>query len=110
MTNAARSIAFYVEKLGFKIEWRHTLGPDYPVFAHLTRQGQNIFLTEHTGDCQVGGAVYFVVSDAAQCYAEFEQQCIVATNRLATTPWGTKEFLVEDTDGNRLRFAPEVTG
>ncbi|WP_397535796.1 hypothetical protein, partial [Roseateles sp.] len=27
----------------------------------MTRAGQTLFLTEHSGDCQVGGAIYFIV-------------------------------------------------
>ncbi|OYT87705.1 MAG: glyoxalase [Burkholderiales bacterium PBB6] len=108
ITNAARSLSFYVDRLGFKIDWEHRFEPGFPLFVQLTRQGQTIFLTEHTGDCQVGGAVYFVVPDAAHCLAEFEQQGVVPTNQLASTPWGTREFLLTDPDGNRLRFASEL--
>lgn len=108
ITNASRSMEFYVDELGFSVDWEHRFGPGYPLFARLTRQGQTLFLTEHSGDCQVGGAVYFVVSDATQCWAEFEQRGVVATNALAPTPWGTVEFLVTDPDGNRLRFASDL--
>lgn len=107
ITDAERSLQFYVSQLGFTIDWEHRFGPGFPLFARLTRQGQTIFLTEHSGDCQVGGAVYFVVPDAARCWTEFESRDVVATNPLAATPWGTSEFLVTDPDGNRLRFASE---
>lgn len=108
MTNAALSMRFYVERLGFKVDWEHRFEPGLPLFAQLTRQGQTIFLTEHAGDCQVGGAVYFVVPDASQCLSEFEQNGVVPTNPLASTPWGAREFLITDPDGNRLRFASEL--
>ena len=108
ITNAEQSLSFYVESLGFKIDWEHRFGPDFPLFVQLTRQGQTIFLTEHTGDCQVGGAVYFIVPDAAHCLAEFEQKGVIPTNALANMPWGTREFLLTDLDGNRLRFASEL--
>lgn len=108
ITNFASSLRFYVESLGFKVDWEHRFDSGFPLFAQLTRQGQTIFLTEHTGDCQVGGAVYFAVPDASQCLAVFEQKGIVPTNPLSKTPWGTREFLLTDPDGNRLRFASEV--
>lgn len=66
-----------------------------------------MFLTEHAGDCEVGGAVYFIVQDAAKSLSEFEQNGVAATNPLSDTPWGTSEFLLTDPDGNRLRFASE---
>lgn len=39
--------------------------------------GQTLFLTEHGGDCQVGGAVYFRVPDARACFAEFTGNGVV---------------------------------
>jgi catechol 2,3-dioxygenase-like lactoylglutathione lyase family enzyme len=107
ITNADRSLRFYVDGLGFAIDWQHQFEPGFPFFFQLTRQGQSIFLTEHAGDCQVGGAVYFIVPDADACWAAMALRGVVPTNPLATMPWGTREFVVTDPDGNRLRFASE---
>jgi uncharacterized glyoxalase superfamily protein PhnB len=108
ITNAERSLHYYVECLGFKVDWEHRFEPGFPLFAQLTRQGQTIFLTEHAGDCQLGGAVYFIVPDAATCLSAFEQRGAVPINSLTNTAWGTCEFLLSDPDGNRLRFASEL--
>ncbi len=109
ITNADRSLRFYVDGLGFTIDWQHQFEPGFPFFFQLTRQGQSIFLTEHAGDCQVGGAVYFIVPDAGACCAAMALNGIQATNPLADMPWGTREFVVTDPDGNRLRFASELS-
>jgi len=108
ITNAERSLAFYVGALGFVVDWQHQFEPGYPLFIQATRSGQTIFLTEHTGDCQVGGAVYFMVPDARACYAQFASNGIVATKQPENTPWETCEFLLTDPDGNRLRFASDL--
>ncbi|MER2511386.1 MAG: VOC family protein [Nitrosomonas ureae] len=108
ITSAERSLAFYVGGLGFVVDWQHQFGPGYPLFVQATRSGQTIFLTEHTGDCQVGGAVYFIVPDARACYAQFASNGIVATNHPENTPWDTCEFVLTDPDGNRLRFASDI--
>ena len=108
ITNAERSLAFYIDALGFVVDWKHQFEPGFPVFIQATRAGQTIFLTEHAGDCQVGGAVYFIVPDAQSCYAEFANNGIAATNPPANTPWGTCEFVLTDPDGNRLRFSAEL--
>lgn len=105
MTDAKRSLPFYVSGLGFQVDWEHRFETGFPLFAQLTRHGQTIFLTEHTGDCEVGGAVYFKVADAGQCLKEFQHQGVVPTCPLENTPWGTSEFLLTDPDGNRLRFS-----
>ena len=107
-THASRSLAFYVDQLGFATDWQHQFEPGFPLFLQLTRDGQTLFLTEHTGDCEPGGAVYFRVPDAQACLATFASHGVVATQPLATTPWGTVEFLLTDPDGNRLRFASDI--
>lgn len=108
ITNARRSLAFYVDGLGFTVDWTHQFEPGFPLFMQLTRAGQTIFLTEHTGDCEVGGAVYFVVPDVDQCFTEFGTRGVVPMQPPADTPWGTREMLLRDPDGNRLRFACEL--
>jgi len=75
------------------------------VFAQLTRAGQTIFLSKHTGDCEIGGAVYFVVPDMDACYRDFSARGIVVSRAPEATSWGMREMLVTDPDGNRLRFA-----
>jgi uncharacterized glyoxalase superfamily protein PhnB len=105
ITNRERSLEFYAAGLGFSVDWEHRFEPGFPVFMQLTRAGQTIFLTEHTGDCEVGGAVYFIVPDVDACCAEFKARGVVATEPPQDTPWGTREMLLTDPDSNRLRFA-----
>lgn len=108
ITNAERSLAFYVDSLGFKVDWQHQFESGYPLFFQITRDGQTIFLSEHSGDCEVGGAIYFRVPDARACYEEFLQRGVTTTKAPENTPWGTCEFLLTDPDGNKLRFANDL--
>ena len=100
-----RSRAFYVDGLGFRVDWEHRFEPGFPVFAQLTRDGLSFFLSEHSGDCQVGGAAYFVVADVDALCQEVRGRGIEPTEPPEDTPWGTREMAVVDPDGNRLRFA-----
>src|SRR6266540_1348392 len=70
MTNWKRTRAFFVDGLGFTVDWEHRFEPGLPVFAQLTRDGLSLFLTEHTGDCQPGGAAYLVVDDVDALFRE----------------------------------------
>lgn len=108
ITNALRSLKFYVGGLGFAVDWQHQFEPGFPLFIQLTREGQTIFITEHAGDCEVGGAVYFLVPDVDRCFEEFSARGVLLASSPANTAWGTREMVVEDPDGNRLRFASEV--
>lgn len=108
ITKAGASLAFYVQGLGFTVDWQHQFEPGFPLFLQLTRAGQTIFLTGHAGDCQVGGAVYFIVADVDHCYRDFDRRGVVSMQAPQDTSWGTREMVVTDPDGNRLRFATHV--
>jgi uncharacterized glyoxalase superfamily protein PhnB len=105
ITRAANSLPFYQQGLGFVVDWEHQFEPGFPLFLQLTRKGQTIFLTEHAGDCEVGGAIYFVVPDVDECCRNFSAAGVTATEPPQDMPWGSREMVVTDPDGNRLRFA-----
>lgn len=105
ITQEERSKGFYLDALGFKLDWEHRFEPGFPVFMQISRAGQTIFLTEHAGECQAGGAIYFMVPDADALLIEFRSKGVQPSSDIADTPWGTREFVLTDPDGNRLRFA-----
>lgn len=104
-TNWARTREFYEEGLGFRVQWEHRFEPGLPVFAEVSRDGLSLFLTEHAGDCQVGGAAYIVIDDLEALYREIVERGVPVNEPPQNTPWGTREMCVIDPDGNRLRFA-----
>jgi catechol 2,3-dioxygenase-like lactoylglutathione lyase family enzyme len=106
-TNWARTRTFYEDGLGFRVQWEHRFEPGFPVFAEVSRDGLSLFLTEHTGDCQVGGAAYIIVDDLEALYREFLQRGVRVDEPPEDAPWGTREMSVLDPDGNRLRFAQD---
>jgi uncharacterized glyoxalase superfamily protein PhnB len=108
MTDAKRSLPFYTDGLGFTVDWEHQFEPGFPLFVQLTRSEQTIFLTEHSGDCQVGGAVYFVVPNVDACYQAFASRGVTTIEPPQYMPWGDREMVVTDPDGNRLRFSTFV--
>lgn len=108
VSSAVHSLKFYVDGVGFSVDWDHQFESGYPLFIQVARAGQTIFLAEHSGDCRVGGAVYFIVTDADACFSEFMGRGITAIDPPSNTPWGTREFVVTDPDGNRLRFASDL--
>ena len=104
ITNYARSKAFYTDGLGFVVEWEHRFEPHFPVFMSINRDGMEIFLSEHTGDCQVGGLVHFYVPDVDACYAEFLKKHIAVKEPPKESMDGMRDMTVVDPDGNQLRF------
>jgi hypothetical protein len=56
--------------------------------------------------CVTERSLQFCAAPADQP-AEFSGRGILAVEPPAATPWGTREMLLKDPDGNRLRFASE---
>ena len=67
--------------------------------------GMQIFLTEHTGDCQFGGLVHFDIPDVDGYYRELLDRG-VAVGQAPENSLGShlRDMVVVDPDGNRLCF------
>lgn len=85
--------------------WEHRFEPSFPVFAEVSRDCLSLFLTEHAGDCQIGGAAHILVDDLDAFYREVKGRSVRVAEQPAQTPWGTLEMSILDPDGSRLRFA-----
>jgi len=102
--DAAAAKAFWVEGLGFQVdfEWRHE--PGFPVFMQVSKGGVRLYLTEHEGDCVSPGLVYLYVDDVDAWQAEALARGVVAQEPPRDQPWGNRELSLSDPDGNRLRI------
>lgn len=55
----AKAIEFYVNWLGFTIDWEHSFVEGQPpIYMQVSGSGIVLHLTEHHGDCTPGGKVY----------------------------------------------------
>jgi catechol 2,3-dioxygenase-like lactoylglutathione lyase family enzyme len=105
------SIAFYTEILGFRVREPRAEGED-PSFQVLERDGELLFLSSHDGDGCFGQAVGVLVEDVRGVYEELQERGLVLPDH-GRSPvhagpvdqtWGTREFYVDDPDGNTIRF------
>lgn len=103
ITQYERTKEFYLEKLGFILEWEHRFAPHLPVFASISRDGMQIYLSEHTGDCQVGGLVHFLIPDVHQWHQEFVEKGVII-REAPNKDLGFWNMTIKDSDGNALRF------
>ena len=53
----AKARQFYVDYLGFKVDWEHRFAPDLPLYLQIARDGCVLHLSEHHGDCCPGAAL-----------------------------------------------------
>lgn len=58
ITNEAASRAFYIDGLGFTVDWEHRFESGLPVFMHISRDVMALFLSAHRDDCAVGALVH----------------------------------------------------
>ena len=108
MTSYARSNAFYVEGLGFQIDWEHRFEPNLPVFMQVSRDGMAFFLTEHKGDCPVGGLLHLYVADVDAWYVDFQGKGVSVVEPPNNDLRGVRMMTVLDPDGNKLRFCTRL--
>ena len=95
---------FYVEGLGFQIDFEYRHEPGFPVFSQISRDGMRMYLTEHEGDCDGPGLVYLYVPNVDAWQAELLSRGVLADAAPQDQPWGNRELQLSDPDGNRLRL------
>jgi catechol 2,3-dioxygenase-like lactoylglutathione lyase family enzyme len=96
---------FYLDFLGFKIDWQHTFEPGAPVYMQVSRGGVVFHLSEHHGDGTPGTHAYVYMKGAA----EFQRELIDKNYRhnrpgLQQQEWGMLEVAVVDPFNNRIVF------
>jgi methyltransferase (TIGR00027 family) len=101
----AKAREFYVDFLGFSIDWSHRFDDNAPLYAQLSRDGCVVHLSEHYGDCNSGGALRIQADDIDGLNQELlQKQYKYARPGVADTPWLTREMKITDPFGNHLIF------
>jgi catechol 2,3-dioxygenase-like lactoylglutathione lyase family enzyme len=108
ITDPVRSRAFYVDGLGFRVEGEHRFAPGLPVFMTVSRDGMVLYLTEHAGDCPVGGLVHLFVPDVDAWYAELQQKGVPVREAPNQSIPGLRDMTVADPDGNTIRICTRL--
>jgi catechol 2,3-dioxygenase-like lactoylglutathione lyase family enzyme len=107
----AEALAFYTNVLDFRPEGTWPAAGD-PSFSVLTRDGHELHLSSHGGDGVFGQAIAVLVPDADALFAAFVARGLDPAARPESPvhqapldqSWGSREFYVDDPDGNTLRF------
>lgn len=96
---------FYVDFLGFVVDWQHRFESHFLLYMQLSRDGCVLHVSEHHGDCCPGSALRIEVEDVdAYCLELLAKNPINSKPRVENTPWGTKDMSIIDPFGNRLVF------
>jgi hypothetical protein len=100
----AKAREFYVEFLGFNVDWEHRFGPDLPLYMQVSKDACVLHLSEHHGDASPGSAVRIGTSDLDGYHAELlAKRYKYARPGIQEMPWG-RDMSITDPFGNRLTF------
>jgi uncharacterized glyoxalase superfamily protein PhnB len=100
---------YYRDKLGFTYE----LFNQPPSFAILRRDEHELMLAQAPANAKLTPHwkiadkiwnVYFWVDDAQAIYKEFQDSGAIIDYTLYDTPWGIREFGVQDLDDHDIAF------
>ncbi|KVD46531.1 bleomycin resistance protein [Burkholderia ubonensis] len=99
-----KAYCFYLDYLGFTLDWEHRFEPGLPLYAQIKRDSVVLHLSEHHGDSTPGSATFVPVSDIDALHRELiEKNYTYARPGVETLDWG-RQMQITDPFGNRLRF------
>jgi catechol 2,3-dioxygenase-like lactoylglutathione lyase family enzyme len=56
--NVEKAKEFYVDYLGFSVDWEHHFEDNTPAYIQISRDGLMLHLSEHHGDCCPGSTAF----------------------------------------------------
>ncbi|HZZ06101.1 glyoxalase superfamily protein [Paraburkholderia sp.] len=96
---------FYVDFLGFTIDWEHRFEANFPLYAQVRRSDLILHLSEHHGDATPGSTIFVPVQDIDALHAELQRKDYkYGKPGIEMEPWG-KVLETIDPFGNRIRFS-----
>jgi hypothetical protein len=99
--------AFYLDFLGFHLDWEHRFGENFPLYAQVSRAGLTLHLSGHHGDATPGSTV-FVRLQGVRAYQQelARKEYKHAKPSVDDEPWGLV-MGVTDPFSNSLRFCQD---
>jgi len=72
--DVAKAKEFYLDFLGFTLDWEHRFEPGLPLYAQVSRSGAKLHLSEHYGDGTPGSVVYIAVENIPEFLRELHDK------------------------------------
>lgn len=103
--DVAKAKEFYVDYLGFKVDWEHRFEEDAPLYMQISLGDFVLHLSEHHGDGCPGSTVFVKVRGLEEYHRELSAKTYrYLRPGIGPTPWNTTCVNVIDPFGNRIRF------
>jgi catechol 2,3-dioxygenase-like lactoylglutathione lyase family enzyme len=109
MFDVIKAKEFYVDFLGFTIDWEGHIFEGAPLYMQLSRAGLTLHLSEHHGDAAPGGTTLVRTKGIEKFHAELLAKDYKYNHpALDIAPYGARVMYTIDPFGNRLRFEQEI--
>jgi len=96
---------FYLDFLGFTMDWDHRFGPNMPLYMQVSRSGLQLHLSEHHGDASPGSTVFVWMQGVDAFRAELiGKRYTYSKPGIQEEGPGGRTLEVPDPFGNRIRF------
>ena len=106
MFDVAKAREFYLEYLGFSVDFEHRFYDGAPLFMGLSRGGILLYLSEHHGDGSPGAHVVIQMTGVVELHRELQSKNYRYMNPgIQEQPWGRRELTVYDPFSNHLTFS-----
>ncbi len=107
--DARASARFYVEAMGFVVDWEHRFAEGFPLYVQVSRSPLTLHLSEHH-DGEICAADFFVgVPDVDAAYQDMVQRGVQPATEPTDQPYGIRDFALVDPDGHRITLGTATT-
>lgn len=97
---------FYLDFLGFTMDWDHRFGPNFPTYMQVSRSSLTLHLSEHHGDASPGSTVYVRMTGVDAYRTELiGKRYAYSRPGIQEDGPGGRTLEVPDPFGNRIRFS-----
>ncbi|MEL0436487.1 glyoxalase superfamily protein [Phycobacter sp. K97] len=98
---------FYVDYLGFSVEWQYRHADDLPLYMQISRSECLLHISGHHGDATPGGRSFIRIEGIKSFHGELQsKEYRNLKPGLDRQPWGL-EVNLTDPFGNRLTFCEQ---
>lgn len=106
--NYEKAIKFYIDFLGFKVDWEHRFGPAEPIYMQISNNGLVMHLSENKRFH--AKAVVFIETRGIKAFHKVlvDKATIITLPEVVRTNWKTLQLELVDPFGNLLRFNENV--
>ncbi len=96
---------FYLDFLGFTLDWEHRFGDNFPLYMQVSRAGLRLHLSEHHGDACPGATIFVRMHGIQALHGELTgKNYRYLKPGIEQAPWHARVMEVVDPFGNRIRF------